>query len=214
MAHRLVIIDDHKVLRDGIRLFLERAGVGSVVGEASDTEEGRQCIAQLRPDAILLDLNLPGEGGIAVAEWVRENHPSTRVLILTASTDTAVVQTCLAAGVRGFLRKNCGGNEIVDAINVVMRGETYLSQSVSSALAASLHPGPSGHAAPYLRLSKREIEVLRGIASGLSYKEIAVQMNIGVRSVETYRARLASKTGCRTKVALAKFAVNQGLGGT
>jgi len=203
-AIKFVLVDDHPLVIDGLRVRLEREADFSFAGSANDTESAKALIGSVHPDVVVMDIGLPGEGGLAATRWVVRNHPDVRVLLLTGSTDRTYAIASLHAGAKGFLFKNSEGEELVRAIRCVADGGTYLSPSAAEAVANSLEPVE----AP--RLTPQESAVLAGIVAGLTYKEIAAKMNISAKTVETYRVRLAKKTGCRSKVALAQYAARNG----
>lgn len=208
MPHKVLIVDDHAILREGIRLMLQRQQNWVVVGESANATEARADIARLAPDVVILDYGLPGENGIALSQWIRQAAPATKLLMLSGLTSTALVRACLQAGIHGFVSKEADGSEIVTALRVIAAGDNYLSPKAASCLAEGICD-EANHASG--AVSRQEITVLRGIAAGLTYKEIAQQMGISAKTVETYRERLVRKTGCRSKVALARYAAEKDL---
>lgn len=196
------------MLREGLRVLLSsRAGI-KVVGEADTCRQAVEGVHDLQPDLVLLDFKLPDGDGLSIVPALRRAAPATKIVLVCGSTTRPLVRASLQAGVDGFVGKEGDVREIVDAIHIVSQGGTYLSPRVVSLLAEKFRQGDSRVFGP---LSGQEVTVLRGIAAGLSYKEIALQMGVGLKTVETYKARLASKTGLRTKVALARFAVENDL---
>jgi DNA-binding NarL/FixJ family response regulator len=207
MAVRILLVDDHKMLRDGLRLRLQLEQDFSVVGEASSASEAYASIERDAPNVVIMDVNLPGENGIAATKKILAAHPELRLIVLTSAFDPDVANDALVAGARGFLRKEDASDELVRAIRVVLDGKVYLSADAATALTAVLREKSS----PGTDLSERELAVLKGVAEGLTYKEIADAMKISVKSVETYRARLARKLGCSTRAELVRYAVRRGL---
>ena len=205
---RIVLVDDHVLLREGLRLRLQHEPGYVIVGEAGDATEAYEVVAKTLPDIVLMDLNLPGESGLDVTERIRATWPQIRVLVLTGEVTDAMAHGALRAGAAGFLRKSEASAELVRAIEVVMQGETYLSAEAASAVAQTLSE-QAGEKKP--ELSDRETAVLRGVAEGLSYKQIADRLGIGTKSVETYRARLVKKTGCSTRADLVRYAIREGI---
>lgn len=203
MPAKLLIIEDHKMLRDGVRLLFKRSREIKVVGEAGSCREALDAVRKHRPDIVLLDYRLPDGDGLKLLGSLRAEFPQTRVLIMSGTLNRAIVRACMLAGANGFISKEVGAQEIVTAVRTVMKGENYLSAKAVNLLVEILRPDESSGAA---LLTTQEIAVLRGIAAGQTYKEIAMQMEISPKSVETYRARLVRKTGLRSKVALARFA--------
>lgn len=196
------------MLREGIRALLEAQSGLAVVGEAGTCREALDGVRAQRPDVILLDFKLPDGDGLALVPAIRRVVPAAKIILVCGSTTPPLVRACLAAGVDGFISKEAGSGEILEALRRVARGETYLSHHVVALVADGLRAGETRAFGP---LSAREVEVLRGIAAGLTYKEIARRMGVGIKSVETYKARLARKTGLHTKVALAQYAAKHDL---
>jgi DNA-binding NarL/FixJ family response regulator len=203
MTAKLYIVEDHQILRDGVRLLFRRSRDIKVVGEAATCRQALEGLRKHRPDVVLVDYRLPDGDGLALLGTIRAEAPDTKVLMLSGTTNRALVRACMLAGANGFIAKEGSAQEVVVAIRTVLKGENYLSPAAMNHLIASLRPDESTAAS---RLTGQEIAVLRGIAAGYTYKEIAQHLDISPKSVETYRARLVRKTGLRSKVALAKFA--------
>jgi len=213
MPLRLILVDDHKLLRDGLRLRLGVEPGFEIVGDVGSLHEAYGLIEATRPDLVILDLNLPGESGLDAIVKIRRSWPGTRVLVITGTTDPGAAREVARAGAEGFVRKEDAIEELPRAIRAVMAGKTYLSPEAAAAVTQALReePASAAPAAPPHGLSERELEVLRGIGEGVTYKEIAARLELSVKSVETYRARLARKLGCTSKVDLAHHAVRLGL---
>ncbi len=209
MPVRIVIVDDHKILRDGIRLRLQQEDDFEVVAEAGDAREALACVAQTKPDLVVMDLGLPGESGHAATHRIRELRPQTRILVLTGEVAPSAVNDALLAGANGFLRKEEASDELVRAVRVLMAGKAYLSPDAATAVTQALI-GQLNEPEPPV-LSEQELAVLKGLADGLGYKEIADQLDVSVKSVESYRTRLVKKTGCATTAELVRYAVRQRL---
>lgn len=207
MAVRILLVDDHKMLRDGLRLRLQLEKDFSVVGEASSAAEAYVSIKRDAPNVVIMDVNLPDENGIAATRKIVAAQPTLRLIVLTSAFDPEVANDALMAGARGFLRKEDASDELIRAIRVVLDDKVYLSADAATALTNALREKTS----PGGALSERELAVLKGVAEGLTYKEIADAMKISVKSVETYRARLARKLGCSTRAELVRYAVRRGL---
>lgn len=209
---RIVLLDDHEFLRDGLRARLQRAGSDfQVVGEAGSAAEAYAVIAETLPDLVVLDLQLPDAGGAEVAATIRSKWPGSKILILSGASDESAAVKALRAGADGFVRKEEAAAELLRAISVVMSGQTYLSPAAAVAIVHTMRPKLEERAPHGPGLADREVEVLRGLAEGLSYKEIAAKIDVGVRTVETYRARIVEKLGCSTRAELVRYAVRQGL---
>lgn len=209
MPVRLVIVDDHKILRDGLRLRLQQEEDFTVVGEAANAAEAYDCVARTAPDVVVMDLNLPGESGIVATARIRQEWPTVRVVVLTGEATERVTQDTLLAGAHGFVRKEDASEDLARAVRVVMTGKTYLTPEAATVVTQALVTKPAAPRGP--ELSERELAVLKGLAEGLSYKEIAGQLDVSVKSVETYRARLVKKTGCATRAELVRYAIRAGI---
>lgn len=208
MPVRLILVDDHKILRDGLRLRLQQEPDFTVVGEAASAQDTYACVEKTKPDLVIIDVDLPDESGIVATQRLHNSHPAIKVLVLTGMTDPKVAQDVLMAGASGFLRKEEASEELVRAIRTVMSGKNYLSPDAATALTAALKEQPLRAAEPVL--TERELDFLKGLAEGKSYKEIAEEMALSVKSIEAYRARLVKKIGCSTRAELVRYAVRKG----
>ena len=209
---RILLVDDHPVVREGIRICLARHPRLEIVGEATD---GHEAIAQaqaLRPDIILMDINVPRLSGLEATVAIRKLVPSARVLALTAHERGEYAQRIVAAGARGYVLKDASPLELVTAIETVHNGETFFSPSIARALLRGM-VGPSDESAASRSsgLSGREREVLALVAEGHSSKNIASRLNISVRTVETHRLHVMQKLKIPSVAGLTKYALAQGL---
>lgn len=200
-AVSVALVDDHAILLEGLRLRLAAEPGLVLAGQAADATGARTLVDAAKPDVLVMDVHLPGESGLSLTRWFREKRPKLRILLLTGSTDSALAAECLQAGAHGFMLKSGGSAELVGAIRSLARGENYFSPAAAAGLVRGWQ-----EVKMIEHLTPQERKVLGGIAEGLTYKEIAQRLGIGARSVETYRARLAQKIGCRSKVELARFA--------
>lgn len=209
----ILLVDDHAVLRSGLRLLLNAQADLEVVGEASDAREALTLATQLQPDLILLDLTMPGLGGLEALPALRKVAPLARILILTMHDDVGYVRQALHRGASGYGLKKAADAELIAAVRAVMRGEVYLHPSLNKALLAELIPDvPSALPGdPWDELSEREQEVLTLVALGHTSAEIAGRLSLSVKTVETYRARGMEKLGLRSRAALVQFALAHGL---
>ena len=198
----IVIADDHAVVREGLKLLLEAEPDLVVVGEASDAAETYALLGAQAPTVLVLDLHLGRELSLGVIARVRASTPSTAIVILTMDDDPAFVQPAWTAGAAGYLLKEASRTELVRAVRTVARGGTYLDPAIGG----SVMHGTSGPA-----LSERELEVLRLIALGYTNSEIAKQLHISARTVETHRANLQSKLGLTGRPELVRYALERGL---
>jgi two-component system response regulator NreC len=198
----IVIADDHAVVREGLKLLLEAEPDLVVVGEASDAAETYALLGAQAPTVLVLDLHLGRELSLGVIARVRASTPSTAIVILTMDDDPAFVQPAWTAGAAGYVLKEASRTELVRAVRTVARGGTYLDPAIGG----SVMHGTSGPA-----LSERELEVLRLIALGYTNSEIAKQLHISARTVETHRANLQSKLGLTGRPELVRYALERGL---
>jgi DNA-binding NarL/FixJ family response regulator len=187
---KVLLVDDHPVVRKGLHSCLANRDNLKIVGEASNGTEALQKVKELDPDVVLMDINMPGMDGLEVTETLRKDSPRTRVLVLSVHDTREYVMRIVKAGARGYVLKDTPPEELVQAIETVNAGEAYFSPSVAR-IALNQYVAESDSNSPLTRLSEREREVLVQIAEGKSNKEIASQLNIGVRTVETHRERIA-----------------------
>lgn len=207
---RLLLADDHPVIRRGIAACLTSHPELEVVGEAHDGKETLRKARELSPDIILMDIDMPHTNGLAVTETLRKELPNIKVLILSMSNSSTFVPRILQSGARGYIAKDAPTEELVKAIETVQRGETFFGEEVAQ-IALKQLMGGNEPGANSRELSPRERDVLIGIAKGLSNKEIATQLNIGTRTVETHRDNLMRKLDIHSVGGLTKYALANGL---
>lgn len=209
---RILIADDHPIVRRGISMCLNQQPHLQVVGEAADGREALARIRELRPDVVLMDIDMPQMNGMAVTDLLRREMPELKVIILSMCSNADYVMRIIECGARGFVLKEASPAELVQAIEAVHAGQSHFSPEVARvALNRVVRSGGGGEAAPMARLTNREREVLVHIADGLSNKEIAHHLSIGVRTVETHRERIMRKLDIHTVAGLTRFAITQGL---
>lgn len=210
---RILLADDHAVLRSGLRLLLNSQADLEVVGEAASGLEALALAEQTRPDLILLDLSMPGLGGMDALPALHRRSPASRILILTMHDDPQYLRQALKSGAAGYVLKKAADVELLSAVRAVLRGEVYVHPSMTRDLLEDLLPQPSNTSEPDLwnSLSEREQEVLRQVALGYTGSEIAEKLNLSVKTVETYRARGMEKLGLANRAALVRFALSKGL---
>ncbi len=215
MPIRLLIADDHGVLRAGLRALLSAEPNLEVVGEAETGEEALHQAEALRPDVVLLDISMPGPGGIEVTRQIKARLPDVRVLILTVHEDETLLREALRAGAAGYIVKRAVEEELIAAILAVWRGDLYVHPTMTRALlkeVAERKPASSSpDDDPLAQLTPREKEVLRLIALGYTNRQIADKLCISVRTVETHRANLTDKLGTRSRAQLVRIAREHGL---
>lgn len=206
---RLLIADDHEIVRRGLRQLLAEAFPSARIEETSDGTTTLDAVRRSPWNLILLDLNMPGQDGIAVLRELKRLRPATPVLILTAADEGALAVRALQAGAAGYVNKRDAADELVIAARKALDGQTHLSTTTVNRLSAGLR-GESADA-PHAQLSRRELEVFRLIALGRSTKEIAAQLDLSEKTVATYLERIREKTGLHTPVEIARYALQQGL---
>jgi two-component system response regulator NreC len=211
MPIRILIADDHGVLRAGLRTLLNAEPDLEVVGEAADGHETLRLARDLLPDVVLLDISMPGPGGIEITRHLKQALPGIRVLILTVHEDDSLLLEAIRAGAAGYIIKRAVESELINAIHAVWRGDPYVHPAMTHVLLKELHPSPVAHGAPVEPLTPREIEVLRLIAQGYTNRQIAVALSISVRTVESHRANLMAKLNLSSRVELVRYAMEHGL---
>jgi len=205
---RIVLADDHRVVRTGLGLLLEAEEGIEVVAEAGDVDGTLRAVLGHKPDVLVLDLNMPGSRtSLEALPLVRERSAQTATVVLTMQEDPEFARRALRAGALGYVLKEAADAELVAAIRRAADGHTYLNPSLGARLATTpeLSAGPPDH------LSERELEVLRLIALGHTNAEIGEQLFLSVRTVETHRARVQHKLGCSTRAELVRYALDHGL---
>jgi len=209
-AIRVLLVDDHPVVRRGLAACLAEHPQLRVVGEAADGHEAVREAGRLRPDLMLVDINMPGLDGLQVCEAVRQSAPETRVVILSVHNRPDYIERALVAGARGYLLKDIPPAQLTDALIRIHAGEVVLSPQVTQT-AVTQWMRRQGRARRSTNLSRREQEVLALIAQGLTNKEIAQRLGVSVRTVETHRERIMNKLNLRTVAALTRYAIAEGL---
>ncbi len=205
---RVVVIDDHEVLRAGTRQVLETAQDIVVVGEAEDWDAALGVIGELRPDIALVDIQLSGRNGIDLARQLSTDHPATRVVILSAYDDDDFIRRAFEAGVAGYLLKTMPRDELINAVRAVGMGTTVLDPAVSTHLARATSAGVTG--APRLTLREREVVAL--VADGLSNKAIATRLGVSTRTVEGHVNHVFTKLDLESRTELVRYVLTNGLG--
>ena len=211
MTIRVAVVDDHTIVRAGIRMVLEADPDFIVVGEA-ETASGAIALANdERPDVILVDINLPDESGLRVAESIVASLPAVRLLMLSVHDDQEIVRESVRIGAHGYLRKDTTPADLRSAIKAVHAGDAYFSPSVARTLAEALRHKTGTARGTLDQLTTRERDVLMRVARGQQNKEIAAELGISVRTVESHRDSLMRKTGLRNAAALTRLAMESGL---
>jgi two-component system, NarL family, response regulator NreC len=208
----IVLADDHQLVREGLRLLLEGQPGFSVVGETSDGLQVAELVARLKPDILVVDLVMPGLGGLDVAREVARRAPRTRIVILSMHSSDAFVVQALRNGASAYVLKDSSGEELVRAIRQVLAGRRYLSPPLSeNAIEAYVRRAEGAEVDIYETLTSREREVLHLAAEGLGNPAIGERLGISPRTAETHRAHVMQKLGLRTRTDLIVYAINRGL---
>lgn len=209
---RVLLADDHPLLREGVKACLATAPGIEIVGEVADGTEVVSRARELVPDVVLMDLNMPQLNGLEATERLRRELPQVRILVFTIHHEPQYVAQLLRAGAHGYVTKDAPPDELMTALRRVGRGGTYFSSEVAQGFLGAQLAGPGRNGALRLQaLSPRELEVLKLIADGLGNKQIAVRLNLSTRTVETHRERIMRKLDLHSVAALTRFAVAQGL---
>lgn len=207
----ILLADDHAVLRSGLKLLLESQADFRVIGEASSGLEALSLAESLQPQLILLDLSMPGLGGLEALPLLRMKAPAAKILILTMHDDPQYLRTALKQGASGYLLKKAADVELISALRAVLRGEMVIHPSMTRALLDDMLPKAETSPDVWETLSEREQSVLKLVALGYTSAEIAGQLNLSDKTVETYRARGMEKLGLHNRAALVRFALTKGL---
>lgn len=211
MTMRLLITDDHGVLRAGLRALLNNEPDLEVVGEAASGEEALHLAGELQPDVVLMDVSLPGVDGIETTQRLMELRPDIRVLILTFHEDECLFEGAICAGASGYILKRAVESELINAIRAVSRGELYVHSAMTRALLGSTASAPPTEQVAIDVLTPRETEVLGLLAQGYTNRQIADLLTISVRTVESHRANLMDKLDLHSRVELVRYATENKL---
>lgn len=207
---RIVLADDHAVLRSGLKMLLNAQKDFVVVGEAADGLEALEAVQRNSPDLLLLDISMPKSDGLQVLQQVRRLHPSVRVLVLTMHEEEGYLRRALEVGAAGYCPKSAADAELISAVRAVMHGNVYIHPSQTRMLLDKMVAPAAGESVPPNDLSERERAVLRLVALGNTNQEIADQLSLSVKTVETYRGRGMAKLGLVSRAALVRYATQQG----
>ena len=209
---RVLLADDHAILREGLRALLSLADDIDVVGEAADGQEAIDRVNVLQPDVVLMDVSMPGLGGLEATLQIRRQRPDTRILVLTQYEDPEYVRRFLQAGVSGYVLKKSAGADLAAAIRAVHRGGLVLDPEVAKeALRAPAMPGGTSAARPYDTLTDREKQVLKLVAEGKANKEVAEILGISVKTAMSHREHLMEKLDLHSRTELIHFAIRAGV---
>jgi DNA-binding NarL/FixJ family response regulator len=208
----ILLVDDHQLLRQGLRALLEVEPDIQVVGEAGDGLQGIQLVERLRPNVLVLDLMMPGVNGLEVTRQVSRRFPETRIIVLSMHANEAYVLEALRNGAVGYILKETGINDLVHAVREAIAGRRYLSPPLSArAIDSYVQKTEAAALDPYETLTTREREVLQLAAQGMTNAEIAGHLSISPRTAETHRANVMRKMGLNTQIDLIRFALKRGI---
>ncbi len=208
---RVLIVDDHAILREGVRALLQLHADLEVTGEASNGTEAIEAVARLDPDVVLMDIAMPGLGGIEAALEMRKQGRRARILILSQYEDREYVRRLLKAGVAGYVLKKSAGAELANAIRAVHKGGLVLDPEVARTAMEEANPASPGEADPYEALTDREKQVLKLVADGRSNKEVAEVLGISVKTAMSHREHVMEKLGVHNRTELVRFAIKKGV---
>ena len=207
---RIVLADDHSVLRSGLKMLLNAQEDMLVVGEATNGQEALAAVREQSPDLLLLDISMPKTDGLQVLSGVKRAHPNVRVLILTMHEEEGYLRRALEAGAAGYCPKSAADAELISAIRAVMRGNVYIHPSHARFLLDKMISPAEESNASSAELSERERAVLKLVALGHTNQDIAEQLSLSVKTVESYRARGMEKLGLASRAALVRYAIQEG----
>jgi two-component system response regulator NreC len=211
MTIRVLIADDHGVIRGGLRSLVNSEPDLQVVAECGDGNEALQRAIELRPDIVLMDISMPGCGGIEATQRLSMALPDTHVLILTVHEDESLLKEAIRAGAAGYIIKRAAEYELIHAIHVVFRGDMYVHPALTRALVKDLSPIPAPQEVSMELLTPREMAVLRLLVRGYTNRQIAQELNLSARTIEGHRANLMSKLGLHSRVELVNYVEQYGL---
>lgn len=212
MEKKILICDDHKIFREGLKALLDNQPGISVVGEARDGLESVRLAKELAPDTVIMDISMPGLNGIEAARKILKVRKNARIVALSMHNDRKYVTEIFKAGARAYLLKDSAFEELLDAIKAVNCGRFFLSAGITSLVLGDYIKGPAGDPrSPFTLLSSREREVLQLLAEGLRTKEISQKLGLSVKTVETHRKKIMEKIGIQSVAGLTRYAVKEGL---
>ena len=210
---KVLIADDHAIVREGIRMILDLHDDIEVVGEANDGIEATLQTTKLAPDVVLMDIAMPGLGGLEATLEIHKTNPQIKILVLTQYDDNEYIYRFLKAGAAGYVLKKTVGNDLVSAIRTVFQGKSFIDPSIADKIIDGFlkQPGIADEEATYDRLSEREKQVLKLIAEGYTMKQIAASLTLSIKTVMTHRTNIMEKLAIHNRTELIKFAIRKGL---
>ena len=204
----IVLVDDHAVVRAGVKRLLEQEPLFEVIGEAESGEKGYQLFGALKPDVMVMDLSMPGMGGLEAIRRIMMRHEKAKILVLSMHEDLSFANQALKLGAKGYLIKNTLGDDLVKAIETISRGEVFLSDEIAKKIAVSSIEGDQD---PIHDLSAREFEIFRLLAEGIEVDAIATTLNISSKTVSNYQTMIKQKLNINTPIELIRYAIKAGV---
>jgi DNA-binding NarL/FixJ family response regulator len=212
MTIRVLLVDDHQLMREGLRKILESASGIEVVGEADDGHSAMTAVAEFRPHVVVMDVGMSGMNGIDATQCLRRDHPDVKVVALSTHADKRYVRNMIRVGAAAYVLKEAASEDLLRAVRAAARGDHYLSPQITGCLLASWTASQATESSTvYELLGAREREVLRLLSEGKTSKEIAKLLALSIKTVETHRRNITQKVGLRTVAELTKYAVREGL---
>lgn len=208
---RVLLVDDHAIVRDGIASFLARCKDVQVIGQAVDGHAGVEAVARLQPDVVLMDITMPVMNGLEATREIHKRFPDTRVLVLTQHENKEYVMPLIQAGAVGYISKRARAHELIEAIRAVHQAGAYLPPTITHTVVHAIAEAPPAGNGDASALSEREREVLRLVAEGSSSREIAERLSISIKTVDTHRANIMEKLGVHNTAELIKHAIRAGI---
>lgn len=208
---RLLLVDDHAVLRTGLRMFFNSQEDMEVAGEAVSAEDAFEKVLSIKPDIVLLDISLPGLSGVEAIAQIKQLSPDVRVLMLTMHEGEEYLKQALKSGAHGYVVKKAADSELLEAVRTVARNDVFIHPSMAQTLVRSLYTSSVDETSKQnINLTDREKEVLKLVALGHTNKEISEELSVSVKTVETHKARIMDKIGCKRRSELVRYAMQEG----
>ncbi|MBN1257327.1 MAG: response regulator transcription factor [Planctomycetes bacterium] len=212
MTIRIILADDHKILRDGLSLMIESEGDMEIIGQAENGYEAVRLAKELSPDLVIMDIEMPELNGIEATRQIVKEHPKVKVIALSMHANKKLIREMFAAGAKGYLLKDCEYEELLNAVRIVTAGKTYLTPAITGLVVDNYMLGADAEKdSPYTILSDREREVLQLLTEGKTTKQIAMMLHISPKTVEGHRTRIMNKLNIDTIANLTKYAIQEGL---
>ncbi len=211
MTIKIIVADDHKIIREGLRSMLDKVDGMTVVGDASNGRKAVNLTRKLKPHVVIMDITMPELNGVDAARQILDELPGTKIIALSMHSDRRFVMEMFKAGVSGYLLKDCAFDELSRAIKSVLNNQTYVSPAIAGIVIEDYVGNISNDYIPCNELTNREREVLQLIAEGMTTKEISFQLNVSIKTVETHRRKIMKKLNIHSIAELTKAAIRQGL---